>query len=112
MKANVKECQKIIDNIVFNNPKVKKLVNEGLLKPKSRIEYDYVIKNQTALFYDYTDGIIAARLLNFDDGECLFGFSGKNALKKAANNVIIALTQEFNYDSYYEPYEQDRYNGD
>ena len=36
----------------------------------------------------------------------------RDALKKAANNVIIALTQEFNYDSYYEPYEQDRYNGD
>lgn len=127
MKCNLEECKKVIDEIVFNDPEVKELVAKGWVKPESEFEYDYIVKGQTSLNYHYRffggDWWTEARALNQEDGEYLFGFSGEDALKNAANHVLwflhnhCSLKHKEEYDraieeEYSEPYRTREYNGD
>ncbi len=127
MKCNINECKKIIDGIVFNDPEVKELVEMGWVEPESEIKYDYVVKGQTVIIYRYKffggDYISHVDLLNSDNSEYLFGWSGEDALTKAANRAIreivhhcsLKYEKEYNdaiYDIYSEPYSNREYNGD
>ena len=127
MKVNIEEAKKILDDLVFNNELVKPLVEKGYVLPESTIENDYMVKGQTAIIYHYKyfggDYITQCRLLNQDDSEYLFGWSGEDALVKAAGNAIYELSlkadpekeAEFNrrqYEYYSSFYDGNHYNGD
>ena len=71
MKCDINECKKIIDEIVFNNPEVKELIEMGWVEPESIIMYDFVVKGQTAIIYKYKffggDYIAHIELLNSEN---------------------------------------------
>lgn len=124
------ECRKVIDNIVFSNPEVKKLVAKGWIKPESTINSDYMIEGQFCIKYSYrffgSDSWFDAKVLNRENDSkfvCGWDIDDPDALKKAADNVIYELTHKCSLkykkeyedavnECYSEPYIEDRYTGD
>ena len=127
MRCNIVECKQIIDDMVFSNPEVKELVGMGWCEPSSTLDFDYLIKGQVSITYHFkffgSDYVTTTRLLNVDDGPFLFGWSGSDALTKAANHAIYEIVHKCSLkykeeyeraidEIYSEPYRSGRYNGD
>lgn len=121
MKCNINECKKIIDGIVFNDSEVKELVEMGWVEPASTIEGTNTIAYRYKFFGG--DFFSTSRLTNDENSPYLFGWSGEDALTKAANKAIreivhhcsLKYEKEYNdaiYDIYSEPYSNREYNGD
>ena len=116
MKTDVEACKTILDNLIFNDPRIKPLVEQGFVKSKSVLQYDkgnhypdaatyslrYVVVDRANIHYYYKyfgqdDAVFSCRLSNLDaDDKYLFGFEEPNALKKAAEHVIKELTYNAN----------------